>query len=65
MRIEHIKSMNEKHAITIRLSNSPAQYHLIEVTSTTSCVRAILQISHDCPKEIVCLLACNIKGLGV
>ena len=57
-------SEQEKPTIVIRLSNSPAQYHLVEVRQPHR-VEAILQISHDCPKEIVCAFASQIKGLGV
>lgn len=49
--------------VTIRLSDSPSHYHLIEVIQTGR-LSACLQISHECDKMTVCDFARHIKGLG-
>jgi hypothetical protein len=49
--------------VTVRLSPSPAHYHLLEIRSRgqSMCV----QISSGCPRETVTQFAAFVAGLGM
>lgn len=48
--------------VTVRFSSSAGTYHLIEVIQKSQSV--CIQISNECPPEMVAALAAKIRGLG-
>ena len=54
--------------VVMRLSQSPAFYHLIEVTDNRpghGGGTAVLQFKHDTPRELIMKFVIAIAGLGV
>jgi hypothetical protein len=53
--------MNDPVSVTIRLSNRPSQYHLLELRDGKT--EDIIQISSECSSAAVCEVAAAIKGV--